>query len=309
MNRSTESIDQEDAIEPAAHMPAVPTAVSRLDLERAIQSLPDGCKAAFLLHDVEDSNTPRDRENPRRLRGDLEIASAQGPDEAAGEITPMSCELYDDALDAYVDGARSTDRSGAADPRLAAFEAHLSGCAHCQSLVADFTSILGAAAMLEEHLPPPRLWAKIASSIEDDARQPWWQRSLAQAFSAWIPVAAAASVALLIASASLIVWRPAPQASSQSAELQAGPGPAMAEAHHEQTIAGLQQIADAQNEGLDPDTRAVLRQNRRSSTGPSARAARRCPPNPRAHWRRRACSTPSTQRLRCCRILSRSPGR
>jgi RNA polymerase sigma-70 factor (ECF subfamily) len=53
MSRSTESIDAEDAIEPAAHTPAVPTAVSRLDLERAIRSLPEGCKAAFLLHDVE----------------------------------------------------------------------------------------------------------------------------------------------------------------------------------------------------------------------------------------------------------------
>jgi RNA polymerase sigma-70 factor (ECF subfamily) len=53
MSRSTESIDAEDAIEPAGHTPAVPTAVSRLDLERAIATLPAGCKAAFLLHDVE----------------------------------------------------------------------------------------------------------------------------------------------------------------------------------------------------------------------------------------------------------------
>ncbi len=53
MSRSTESLDGEDAFEPAAHSPIVPTAVSRLDLERAISSLPEGCKAAFLLHDVE----------------------------------------------------------------------------------------------------------------------------------------------------------------------------------------------------------------------------------------------------------------
>ena len=53
MSRSTESLDAEDAFEPAAHTPLVPTAVSRLDLERAISSLPEGCKTAFLLHDVE----------------------------------------------------------------------------------------------------------------------------------------------------------------------------------------------------------------------------------------------------------------
>jgi hypothetical protein len=175
----------------------------------------------------------------------------------------MNCELYDDILDDYVDGARSTGRVGLSDSRLAAFEAHLSGCVRCQSLVADFTSIRGAAASLEEYLPPPRLWAQIASSIEEEQRKPWWERSLANAFSAWVPVAVAASVALLLASSSWIVWRPAPGASAvpQSASTQADPGVTMAETHYEQAIAGLQQIADAQNEGLDPDTRAVLRQN------------------------------------------------
>jgi RNA polymerase sigma-70 factor (ECF subfamily) len=33
--------------------PVIPSAVSRLDLERAIARLPPGCRAAFLLHDVE----------------------------------------------------------------------------------------------------------------------------------------------------------------------------------------------------------------------------------------------------------------
>ncbi len=53
MSRSTESLDAEDAFEPAAHVPAVPSAISRLDLEHAIAGLPEGCRAAFLLHDVE----------------------------------------------------------------------------------------------------------------------------------------------------------------------------------------------------------------------------------------------------------------
>jgi RNA polymerase sigma-70 factor (ECF subfamily) len=53
MNRSTESLDADDAFEPPAHAPRVPVAISRLDLERAIGTLPEGCKAAFLLHDVE----------------------------------------------------------------------------------------------------------------------------------------------------------------------------------------------------------------------------------------------------------------
>jgi len=53
MARSTESLDVEDAVEPAASEPRVPTAVSRIDLERAITQLPEGCRLAFVLHDVE----------------------------------------------------------------------------------------------------------------------------------------------------------------------------------------------------------------------------------------------------------------
>lgn len=52
MTRATESLD--DGIEePIAPAPVIPAAVSRLDLERAIAMLPDGARAAFLLHDVE----------------------------------------------------------------------------------------------------------------------------------------------------------------------------------------------------------------------------------------------------------------
>jgi RNA polymerase sigma-70 factor (ECF subfamily) len=53
MARATDSIDGEGSFEPAAAEPAVPTAISRLDLERAIARLPPGCRTAFVLHDVE----------------------------------------------------------------------------------------------------------------------------------------------------------------------------------------------------------------------------------------------------------------
>jgi RNA polymerase sigma-70 factor (ECF subfamily) len=53
MARATDSLDDERAFEPAASAPLVPSAVSRVDLERAIARLPDGCRTAFVLHDVE----------------------------------------------------------------------------------------------------------------------------------------------------------------------------------------------------------------------------------------------------------------
>lgn len=53
ISRATASIDDDEVLEPAAHEPVVPAAISRMDLERAIGTLPSGCRAAFLLHDVE----------------------------------------------------------------------------------------------------------------------------------------------------------------------------------------------------------------------------------------------------------------
>lgn len=53
MARATESYDDVGAEEPVAPAPTVPTAISRIDLEKAIARLPEGCRVAFVLHDVE----------------------------------------------------------------------------------------------------------------------------------------------------------------------------------------------------------------------------------------------------------------
>jgi RNA polymerase sigma-70 factor (ECF subfamily) len=53
MSRGTDSLDAEGVAEPMASEPVVPAVMSRMDLERAIGRLPEGCRAAFLLHDVE----------------------------------------------------------------------------------------------------------------------------------------------------------------------------------------------------------------------------------------------------------------
>jgi anti-sigma factor RsiW len=163
----------------------------------------------------------------------------------------MICETYHDLIDDYVDGTRAADRPD--DARRAAFESHLAGCARCQALVTDFTSIRRTASGLEEHVPPPRLWAKIAGTIEEKPRR----------FSTWIPVAVAASLALVIAGSTWLAWTRSPaadaphQVTATSDETSLPP----AEAQYAQAIAGLQQLADARNAALDPDTRAVLKQN------------------------------------------------
>jgi RNA polymerase sigma-70 factor, ECF subfamily len=50
MDKVTESLDVETALEPTARRE---TPIARLDLDRALERLPDGCREAFVLHDVE----------------------------------------------------------------------------------------------------------------------------------------------------------------------------------------------------------------------------------------------------------------
>ena len=50
MGKMTSTLDDEAAAEPVARRE---TPVARLDLERALRQLPDGCREAFVLHDVE----------------------------------------------------------------------------------------------------------------------------------------------------------------------------------------------------------------------------------------------------------------
>jgi RNA polymerase sigma-70 factor (ECF subfamily) len=50
MEKVTDTLDADDASEPMARRD---TPIARIDLERAIEQLPDGCREAFVLHDVE----------------------------------------------------------------------------------------------------------------------------------------------------------------------------------------------------------------------------------------------------------------
>ena len=52
MGHQTDSLDEPEA-DPVASPVPILSAVNRIDLERAIASLPPACRAAFLLHDVE----------------------------------------------------------------------------------------------------------------------------------------------------------------------------------------------------------------------------------------------------------------
>ena len=48
----TDALDDEPAL-PDAPARASPSAVTKMDLERAMAQLPEGCRTAFVLHDVQ----------------------------------------------------------------------------------------------------------------------------------------------------------------------------------------------------------------------------------------------------------------
>jgi RNA polymerase sigma-70 factor (ECF subfamily) len=50
MDKVTDTLDADNTSDPIARRD---TPIARLDLERAIEQLPDGCREAFVLHDVE----------------------------------------------------------------------------------------------------------------------------------------------------------------------------------------------------------------------------------------------------------------
>jgi RNA polymerase sigma-70 factor (ECF subfamily) len=50
MHKVTDTLDAPSSIEPVARRD---TPIARFDLERALERLPDGCREAFVLHDVE----------------------------------------------------------------------------------------------------------------------------------------------------------------------------------------------------------------------------------------------------------------
>jgi hypothetical protein len=162
----------------------------------------------------------------------------------------MNCETFTRLLDDYVDGVRA--RNDGSDADRVAFEAHLAGCQRCQALVADFSRIRLTASTLEEHVPPPRLWANIAASVDAQPHRVF----------AWIPIAAAAALAIVVVGATWVAWTHLPSESQQPASVALEQGPAApAEAQYEEAIAGLERLASAQDAALDPQTRAVLQQN------------------------------------------------
>ena len=183
----------------------------------------------------------------------------------------MTCHQYEAAISEYVDGTlQASDRES--DRALVdALEAHLAECGCCRAIVEDFHTLRDAARTLQPRVPPAHVWTRIAQETGVPARRPWW--ALVAAAARWQPIAAAATVILVLAG-TWLAWRQfnaAAPAATVARPVQARPDPALvqdvetelklAEEHYVRAIAGLEAIAKAEGSELDPQTAEVLQAN------------------------------------------------
>ncbi len=200
----------------------------------------------------------------------------------------------EELLNAYADG--SIDASDHAD-----VERHLASCASCRQMIDDVREILRASGALELREPPVRVWSRIERAIRlerehatpisasgarglqaggsdaDDARlkgsRSVGSGSITPRSSVLLWLAAAA--ALVFATAVGIRYVPsrgggAGPSGPPAAGTTVAAGDAAqsvetelreAEAHYENAIKGLEQIANAERNALDPRTAATLQKN------------------------------------------------
>lgn len=136
----------------------------------------------------------------------------------------------------------------------AALRDHCSRCDDCRDLLRDLLEIRRAAATLERRTPPPEIWDRIAGRLAT-------RRVL------WAPLAAAATLAVVLAGATWFYFaadRPVPSGAPEStvdlarsaeSELQ------QAEQHYENAIAALEQLTAGKQGSLDPQVADAIRQS------------------------------------------------
>ena len=192
--------------------------VSRLDFERAIKALPEGLRAAFLLHEWKGSTirrsaassaSPRGRRSrrcTRRACASGEFLRAAG-DRRSGEAQRenMNCETYRQSVPALIEGDLDPEQQRA-------LEAHAATCAACRTLTAD----LEASAMPRGARTPHAVEGRVGANPLQLTAEPTFQKAAAEARARsrpaaratrwnWPVLAMAASLLLALVTGSLYV--------------------------------------------------------------------------------------------------------
>lgn len=187
----------------------------------------------------------------------------------------MSCEELGILLDELVDGTLAGDAR-------ARVEAHLRECAACRMLVEDLRRIREEARTLPKLEPPANGWTRLSAALDAStpgkvapfaAKAARTRPSLLAGWRpAWGVLAAAAVLALAIATTLLLYRTPATPDNHASAGQAANAAGAdlvstvetelqLADQHYQKAIAGLEQVWREGQGTVDPQTAAVLQKN------------------------------------------------
>jgi anti-sigma factor RsiW len=191
----------------------------------------------------------------------------------------MSCDKFSDSLGALIDGTIGPEAKRALDE-------HLKTCVACRTLAADLRRIHDEAARLPRVQPPDELRAKVRARLEAQvqsrARSGWRERLAAwvagsaprPAFGFRLAAIGSAIVLILAMATGYVLIRqrvgqatatkmtaPAGNASDQEVVQSVEMELRIAEEHYEKAIAGLEQIAKADESSLDPQVAAALQKN------------------------------------------------
>ena len=191
----------------------------------------------------------------------------------------MTSKAMNDAHEQIIDGLSDFVDGELPPDAQAEVTQHLAGCAECRVLVGELRRVKAHAAALPSTPPHVDLWDGVAARIAQggSGRVLPIQRRAARRFSFTVPQLAAAGVALMLMSGSL-VWVaqrgdaradfPAVGAATEAvAESKpASPEPrvenaGLVDAHYEGAVEDLEKTLDQGREQLDPETVRVLEQN------------------------------------------------
>jgi hypothetical protein len=171
----------------------------------------------------------------------------------------MSCQDYEALIGDYVDG--TTDEA-----QRASVESHLTTCASCRAVVADFMVIRAASLSLEPQVPPSHVWRKLSAAIEAEPKPllgvggaQWWRMFAPAAAMAVLVAALSWTAAQLTVVPDERVGRMAPAAQTEPVSILAEYQ--LAERDLTNTIEGLERIAANDASPLDMETADVLKAN------------------------------------------------
>lgn len=154
-------------------------------------------------------------------------------------------------------------------PARASVEQHLARCAECRDVLSDLRAIASHAPQLPGSLPDRDLWDGVAARIgaQADGRVVPFAAKTPRRFSFTLPQLAAAGIALMVMSGSLVYMAQSGNSRADFPAMSAEAPPAniapvsLADPQYDNAIADLEDALDAGRSKLDPETVKVLEQN------------------------------------------------